>query len=468
MVQMPSNGTISERLAEYVAGMVLGDFPPEVVAKTKLCILDTIGCMLRGSRDEVAASLAAHALRYGPPGPCTIFGHSGSVGPEHAALANGTSAHVLEWDAGHRPSDNHLGGVVLPATLAMAQVRGSSAAELLLSVALGYDVMGRIGEAVCLPRNATPFHGTGTTGVFGSAAAVGKLLGLNARQLANALGVAGDGASGLREISPTGVDCFVLHAGKASQSGITAALLAAEGFQAPATIIEGRYGFCNAMTPEARPELICAELGQRFAVVECGFKVHACHGGLFTAIDAALWLRTEHNLDPGSIQRIKVALPESVRDRYTCQQQPPPSVAAARWSISFTVAAALHDGEVTHRQLSQIKLADPGIAALVEKVELVSDSEVEEIFYAQKRDDPFFFTPCAVEVDCGGRSYRRLERTPLGYDPLKRGLTQEQVVAKFRSVVDGILSETQVDRMVDWVLRLDHGSKVGDLSGILA
>ncbi|MBI2986873.1 MAG: MmgE/PrpD family protein [Deltaproteobacteria bacterium] len=474
MVQMSSNGTISERLAEYVTGMAIGDLPPEVVAKTKLCILDTVGCMLAGSRDEVAASLAAHALRYDSPGPCTVFGRSGSVGPEHAALANGTSAHVLERDDGHRPSDNHLGCVVVPAALAMAQATGAPGSELLLAVTLGYDVMGRIGEAVCLPRQGQMFHGTGTTGVFGSAAAAGKLLGLTAGQLANALGVAGDGAAGLNEWrrsrwvghDPGGLDCMPLHAGRASQSGITAALLAAEGFHGPATILEGRYGLCSAMTAEARPELICAELGRRFAVIESGFKFHAGPGGVFNPIDAALWLRKEYNLDPGSIQRIKVALPDSWRDDQARRHRPPPTVGTARYSVSFAVAAALHDGEVTHRQHTPAKLADPGIAALEERIEFITDPEVQEIFEATKFDAQFF-VPCALEVECGGRSYRRLERSPLGYDP-KRGLTQEQVVAKFRSLVDGVLSETQADRVVEWVLRLDHGSKVGDLSGILA
>jgi 2-methylcitrate dehydratase PrpD len=462
---MPSDRTISERLADYVAGMAIGDLPPEVVAKTKLCILDTIGCMLAGSRDPVGVRITTHALRHGPPGPCTVFGHSGSVGPEHATLANGTSAHVLEWDDGHRPSDHHLGGVVVPTALAMAQATRAPAPEILLSVTLGYDAMGRVGEAVLLPRRGQTFHGTGTTGVFGAAAAAGRLLGLNAGQLANALGIAGDGASGLNAYRTSAMDCKALHAGRAAQSGVTAAYLAAEGFQGPATILEGRYGFCNAMVPEPRPELICAELGQRFAVLESGFKFRAGCGGVLNPIGAALWLREEYDLDPGSIQRIRVALPpRGIADALLRRR--PPTVYAARFSVSFSVAAALHDGEVTHRQHSPAKLVDPGIAALEERVEFVADPEVVEIFDAQKKDEPFSFSPCSVEVECGGRSYRRLERSPVGYDP-GRGLTQEQVLAKFRSLVDGILSQTQADRVGDWVVGLDDGSKVGDLSDIL-
>jgi 2-methylcitrate dehydratase PrpD len=464
---MPSKGTISEQLAEYVTGMTIGDLPAEVVDKTKLCILDTIGCMLAGSRDEVGIRITAHALRHGPPGPCTVFGHPKTVGPEHAALANGTTAHVLEWDDGHRPSDNHIAGAVVPAALAVAQTTQASGAELILSVTLGYDVMGRVGEAVCLPRQGQFFHGNGTCGVFGAAAAAGKLLGLDAGQLANALGIAGDGASGLREFRPTGADCKPLHVGRAAQTGITAAFLAAEGFNGSATILEGQYGFCGAMTPAARPELICVELGRRFAVLESGFKVHACVGTLALPVDAALWLRKTHGLDPASIQRIRVALPDSIRDDHLRRRRPPPDVGNARFSISFTVAAAFRDGEVTHRQISRAGLADLGIARLEALVEYVSDPEVEQIYAAQKSDEPFFFSPCIVEVDCGGRSYLRLERTPMGYDPQQRGLTAEQVVAKFRSAAGQVLGMNSTEAVIEWALGLDRESRAGNFAALL-
>jgi 2-methylcitrate dehydratase PrpD len=466
---MAASRTISEQLAEYVLSMAFEDLPTEVVDKTRLCILDNIGCMLAGSRDGVGVMVTEHVLHYGPPGPCTIFGRSESLGLEPAALANGTLAHVLELDDGHRPSGNHLAVAVVPAALAVAQATGASGSELLLAVALGYDVMGRVGEAVCLPRRGQLFHGNGTTGVFGSAAAAGKLLGLNTAQLANALAIAGDGASGLREFPARGgMQCKPLHVGRAVQTGITAALLAARGFTGPATILEGRYGFCNAMTPEPRPELICVELGERFAVLESGFKVHACGGGAnATTTDAAVWLRKEYNLNAGSIEGIKVALPEWERNDQLGRRRPPATPGDARFSVPYTVAAALHDGELTQRQVSPAGLANSGIARLQELVELVSDSEVEELFAAQKRDQPFHYVPCTVEVECGGRSYRRLERTPLGYDTLQRGLTQEQVAAKFRSVVDGAVSATSADRVVDWVFRLDQNSKVGDFAGLL-
>lgn len=466
---MPAEATLVEQLGEYVANSAIGDLPQAVLEKAKLCILDTLGCMLAGAGDEVGERITAYAVHHGPGGPCTVFGSAGSVHPEYAALANGTTAHTLEWDDGHRPSGNHIGCVVVPAALAMAQARGATGPELVLAVAVGYDVMGRVGEAVCLPRNATPFHGNGTTGVFGAAAACGKLLGLDARQLANALAIAGDGASGLREFPrPNGADCKPLHVGRAAQTGVTAAYLAAGGFRGPDTILEGAAGFCVAMTPEPRPELICIDLGTRFALMESGFKVHACVGTLALPVDAALWLRQTYDIDAGAIERIVVAFPRSQMDGFARRQRPPQNAGNARFSVSFVVAAALYTGEVTHRQVSRAGLANHDIAALEQKLEFAIDPEVDAIYAAQSRQERYFFIPCAVDVQVRGRRYRRLERTPLGYDPNGRGLDREQVVAKFRSACLGALSPAQMDRAIDWVSGLDAGSSISGLAEVFA
>jgi 2-methylcitrate dehydratase PrpD len=456
-----AGATISEQLARYVNGTAFEDLPPEVVEKTKQCILDAVGCMVAGSQDRVGATITSHAVRHGLPGHCSVFGREERLSPAYATLANGTSAHVLDLDDGHRPSGTHLGSAVVPAAVAMAEATGASGPDLLVSVTLGYDVMGRVGEAVCLPRPSAAhmFHAGGTVGVFGSVAAAGKLLGLNVDQLVNALGIAGDGASGLREFRPTGADCKALHVGRAGQTGITAAYLAAEGFQGSATIIEGPKGFCAAMTHEPRPELICAELGTRFAVIESGFKLYPCVQMLHLPIEAALSLRREYDLEPQSIQRIKLALPEWARSEYANRQRPPLTVGNARFSMSFAIAAALQDGEVARRQFTQKKLVDHGIARLERLVEYASDPEVEAIFSEQEMDEPYFFIPCALEIYGHGRRYRRVVRTPFGGDP-KLGLTRAQVIAKFRSVGDGILSASSADRVAEWVLDLDQHETV--------
>jgi 2-methylcitrate dehydratase PrpD len=164
--------------------------------------------------------------------------------------------------------------------------------------------MGRVGQAVLFPRDDTPFHHTATTAGLGAVVAAGLLIGLDRSQFVNAMGIAGNGAAGLREPQVTGADCKPLQVARGVQSGVSAAFLAACGLQGPTAILEGRFGFLRAFTPTPRPEQITKDLGSRFAVVESAFKVHAACGRVFTAVDAAIEVRTASGLNPRDIERV--------------------------------------------------------------------------------------------------------------------------------------------------------------------
>jgi 2-methylcitrate dehydratase PrpD len=468
------NETMSQTWSRYVLTTKFESLPSEVVEKTEQIILDTIGCMLEGSRDRAGAAAVLYGARFGHKGgKCSIFGRPELVDPEHASLANGTCAHVLELDDGHRPSDNHLGGVLVPAAVAVAQHIGASAKELLMAVTLGYDVMGRIGEAVMLPRISSMFHLTGTTGVFGSAAATGRLMGFSQEQLVNAFGIAGDGAAALKEFQTppfTGMDTKPLHSGRAAQTGMTAAFMAAGGFEGPTTILEGPKGFCVVMTAQNRPHLICRDLGTRFAVIESGFKLHSCPGGACAiAVDAALELRKEHRIDHRKVTKIRIAIPAwtATPGFERLRHFLPDTSGRARFSYPFLVASALIDGEVTHLQLVPEKMKDPDILRLQGVTEFYDDPEVQAISDKLGREDPYYYAPARVEVHHDGAVHARLERTPLGYDS-QRPLTREQVIDKFRRLVVDVLSKRKQDDLVEWAFGLHTKSKVDRLAAILA
>lgn len=447
--------TAASRLANYVVSLRLEETPAEAVDKAKLCILDTIGCMLAATPRPQGQIIAAHAVRHGRQAASGVWGRLERVEAPAAALANGTLAHMLEFDDGHRPSDNHLGCVVVPAAMAAAEAAGASGRELLASVLVGYDVMGRVGESVCLPRLQTPFHGTGTTGVFGSAASAGRLMHLSSRQIASAFGIAGTAASGLREVFVSGTDCKSLHAGRAAEAGIVAAMLAEAGLDGPAEILEGKYGFCTAMTTTPRLELLTQDLGTRFAVLESGFKVHAVCGMLFTPVDAALALRREGSIDPAEIEEIRVAMPGWVRMDSVFARKRPSTVGTARFSVPYGVAAALIADRLGPAELSDTTLNDERVAELESRVTMVEDPVIEEIFERTK-SDTYFFYPSSVELVLkDGSRIRRLETSPLGYDP-SRPLTQDQVLDKFRDLVEPVLGKESVTALLDWILRLDE------------
>jgi 2-methylcitrate dehydratase PrpD len=455
----------SHVLAEYIASTSIESIPAEVRRKAAVAILDTVGCMVAGSAARVGRIVTQYAVQRGAAGPCTVFGRAEPVALEPAVLANGTLGHVLELDDGHRPSDNHLGCVVVPAAFATVEHAGASGRDLVRAVVVGYDVMGRVGQAVCLPRLGTAFHHTGTTGGFGSAAAAGAVLGLSREHLASALGIAGTGAAGLREVFVSGTDCKSLQVGRGAFVGVQATLLAEAGLVGPTLIFEGEFGFVGAFTPMPRPELVAHDLGVRYAVMDSGYKVHAACGILFTAIDAAIALRAEHDLDPDTIDKVAVALPQWILEDAVFSRRRPDTVGTSRFSIPFTVAAALREGEITPDQISERGIADPRIAALEAKVELVFDAEVQQIFEATKEDD-FFFYPSKVAVEAAGRRHERLERTPRGYD-LNRGLTEDEVLRKFLGNCGPVLGAEVAQRVADLLLGVEELDGLDEVSTLL-
>jgi 2-methylcitrate dehydratase PrpD len=455
---------IAVTLGAYVARPA--ETPAEVLDRARLAILDTIGCMVGATRAPAGVRLLSLVRARGAAGRTTVVGLPGGHRSEDAGFANGTLAHMLEFDDGHRPSDNHLGCVVVPAALTMAEETGADLGAVLDATVIGYDVMGRAGEATLLPRNGTCFHGTGTTGVFGSAAVAATALGLDALQVAHAFAIAGTAAAGLRESLSEGPDCKPLHAGRAVEHGIEAAYLASLGYEGPLTIFEGTHGFCNAMCGNPRPELLLDGLGERFSLLEAGFKVHSTCGMLFNVLDGVLATRAKYALDERPPETIRVGVPSWIVEDPPFRRRRPATGGEARFSIPYAVAAAIADGEVSMRQMTPEKLGDPRIAELEERVRMDYDDEVEEIFL-RTRDDAFFYYPASIEFERDGEMHRSLYTNPRGYDPTIP-LTPEEVVAKFHSTVDGLLSDDEAERLVQLVLGGDAHAPVAPIMEILA
>src|SRR5712672_3248435 len=234
------------RLAEYAAGLRYEDLPKEVVAAAKDAIIDTIAACICGSALPWSRIIIDYAERTGPGGVSRILGRGSAVQAPAAALANGALAHAFELDSLTRPGAGaHPGATVLPPALAISQEQGSSGRDLIAAFVAGNEVMIRIGRATGHTNEARGFHAPGTTGPFGGAVAAGHLLGLDAAKMTNALGIAGSLSCGLLEFAKSGTGAMVkrLHLGRAAESGVLAAGLAADGFTGPVSVLEGEFGF---------------------------------------------------------------------------------------------------------------------------------------------------------------------------------------------------------------------------------
>jgi 2-methylcitrate dehydratase PrpD len=242
--------------------------------------------------------IAAYARHNGPDGNSRILGLRDTlVHAPSAALANGAFAHAFELDNLTKPnSGSHPGATMLSSSLAVAQERGASGRELITAFVAGAEVMIRIGIATKHSQEEHGYHAPGTTGPFGAAVATARVLRLDADQTQNAIGIAASTASGLLEFAKAGTGAMVkrLHLGRAAESGVLAASLAAAGYTGPATGIEGEFGFLRVFCRDYDMDALTRGLGETWSTQSIMLKRYACHITAHTPVEGTLALKAEH------------------------------------------------------------------------------------------------------------------------------------------------------------------------------
>ena len=277
-----------ETLAAFAASLDIEAIPPAVLDRAEDLMIDWLGSALAGKGARPVESIARFAERMGPSeGPSEVLIHRRGSSPLVAAIANAAASHVVEQDDLHNSSVLHPATVVFPPALAVAQSIGAGGSELLAAVVAGYEVGVRVGEFLGRSHYRI-FHTTGTAGTLAAAAAVGRLLRLDAGQMAHAFGSAGTQAAGLWEFLREAADSKQLHTAHAASAGLTAAYLAADGFTGARRIFEGAQGMGAAFSRDADPARLVDRLGERWALAETSFKFHASCRHTHPAADALL------------------------------------------------------------------------------------------------------------------------------------------------------------------------------------
>ena len=299
-------GQETVRLARYAAALRYEDLPAEIVERAKECIADTVAAIVCGAALPWSRIVVGYAERTGPGGKSRILGTGGPpVTAPAAALANGALAHAFELDSLTRPGAGvHPGATLLPPALAIAQQQGQGGRALIAAFVAGCEVMVRIGRATGHTNEARGFHAPGNTGPFGGAVAGGHLLGLDAERMANALGIAGSLACGLLEFARAGKGGMVkrLHLGRASEGGVLAASLAADGFTAPDTVLEGPFGFLAVFCREWDVSELTRGLGEHWATTGIALKRYPCHINAHAAVKALSQLQAEHRFTGAEVE----------------------------------------------------------------------------------------------------------------------------------------------------------------------
>ena len=343
--------------------------------RAALHVLDWLACASAGARTDPGLAMGRFARTLGP-GPCATFAGP-ALAEGDAALVNGSLGNVLEMDDFYRTAIVHPGPVLVPAALAMAQASGASGADMLDALVKGFEIMIRLGRSVG-PAHYRYFHNTATCGVFGAAAVGAALLKLNASAMRDAFGNAGTQASGLWQCRLEDTMSKQLHNGRAAQSGLLAARLAAHGFTGAHAILEGELGFFRAMCPDAQPERMAGNDEDRWLIHDTSFKPWPACRHAHAVIDLALALRPQ--VAGADIVSIDV---HSYRDAVRiCNQPQPRTPVEAKFSLQHAAAVCLLRGAPGLEDFDVPATQDSAVAQLRRQVRLHEDDALSAVYPA--------------------------------------------------------------------------------------
>lgn len=442
----------TRKLAAFAARLEYDDLPPHSVEAAKRLLLDGMGSLLAGTAGDPARIAVRMVRRLGGEPQATIFADNAPSSVCHAAFVNGVTLYSVGLNDFLQRAGAHPGACVIPAALAVGEWRRSRGTTLLAAMAAGYEVIDRVARSIMPSHRERGFHPTGTCGTFGAAAAAGRLLGLDAGEMACAFGIAGSQAAGLYEYINDGTSTITFHAGRAAQNGVEAALLTQAGLTGPATVLEGTRGFFHATSDAVNSEAALRDLGQRYALHETTFRPYfGCTSTIAASGATARIIRRRGAIELKDLQEVKVYCnPVVAKDNADAD---PRTLLAARLSLPFNVALVLARGDVLTRDLQETELADARIRSLLPLVTLVSDPEVPR-FGASVQ---IHFTRGTVK-EVAMHTWRGESADPLPWD---------EVVTKFQRLTTPVLAEADQRSVIDAVGNIEAAG-VNELANILS
>lgn len=421
---------VTARLADWIVSVSGEDIPPVVRREGLRTFVNWTGCAVGGARHETVDCAIAATLPFSGKPTSTVLGRGERVDALHAAFLNGISSHVLDFDDTHLKTIIHPAGPVASALLALAETRPMSGSDLLNALIVGVEVECRIGNSVYPDHYDRGWHITGTAGVFGAAAAVGKAIGLSVQQMRWALGIAASQSAGLREMFGTMTKSF--HPGRAAQNGAFAALLAEANFDSSEQAIEAPRGFANVMSDKQDYSEIVSDLGIRWEAGLNSYKPFACGIVIHPTIDGCLQLRDEIGDRVNHISSVKLKTHPLVLE--LTGKKTPATGLEGKFSIYHAAACALlrGDGAPTAFTDEVVNLAK--IVELRDKVSALTNPDCHE---------------ASVDIDIvfddGSQISKHVERT-IGSSDVP--LSDEQINQKFTTQAALVIGDEATTKLL--------------------
>lgn len=436
--------SLTEQLAAYWAPARYEDLPAHVVHAAKRFLLDTLAAGVAGGRTAVVDTVAAAMYAGGSgTGDAVLWGRRDRLPPAAAALVNGTASHALELD--DFGGCGHSGAVVVPAVCALSQRRPVSGREALLAIVAGYDLAGRVleGSGGYRPHNERGWHSTGTCGSFGAAAGAAKLLGLSQDTFVQALGIAGTFTGGTWAFLADGALVKRFHPGKASETGVSAALLAEAGLTGPRQVLDAPWGgFYPTYAPGvSTPERAVAGLGTEFHILHSGIKPYACCRTLHSVLDAVLEI--VGNAPGGSASVQKFVVHGNAQTKRQFERADVHNLLEAQFSAPYCLAVAAQSGRATIDQFEPLRTADAEVQRLMAATEIRTDRVLGAKDYPSLE----------VVFSDGSTQYKDV---PFATGAPEAPISDEDLHAKAMSLLPPVLGEAAARRLVDAVWSIER------------
>jgi 2-methylcitrate dehydratase PrpD len=453
--------SLTRYVAEFLTGAQLDDVPAEVVHLAKRSILDGLGLALAGARNIAASTVREHVLDQGSSGAATILGTDQQVSPRFAALANGTAIHADDYDDTQLAvsSDRvyglltHPTAPVLPSVLALGEAAGASGAAVLTAYLVGVEVETKVSEAINPRHYEDGFHSTATVGAIGSAVGAARMMGLDAEAAGRAISLGATQAGGLRENFGTMTKPF--HAGRAAESGVVAADLAARGFTAAGDILEARRGFFNAAGGGYEPDLIDGCLGNPWTFSSPGVSIKPHPSGSLThpAMGAIADLIAEHDIRPEQVASVRVGTNRHMPNALIHHR--PTNGLQAKFSMEFCMAILLLDRRAGLAEFTNATVGRADVRDMIERVTF----EVDPVAEAAGSHT----MSSLVEVRLAdGRAFE--SRAEYGKGSPQKPMSDDELMTKFIECAEwGGLPRDRAQLTGERILRLEDEPDVRDL-----
>ncbi len=443
--------THSETIAKFIISLEYEDIPTNIISRAKQLLLDTEGVAIAGASHQSAKDGLA-GIRSIPlsNGNIKVWGNEQGLSLPYAILANGLTAHVLDYDDTHTESIVHGSAILTPVIKGVGQQVNATGRDMLTAFVCGWEIAARVGQASKNTFHLRGFHSTAIAGIFGAVAAIAKLLNLNHEQLVNAFGLCGSQAGGVTEFLTNSSSSKAFHAGWVGHSALISCYMAKAGMTGPTTIFEGKHGvfFTHGNIEKSKIDLVSAELSHRWETGRVSIKPYPCCHFAHASIDCAIELHNESILVT-DIENIHCYVDE-VAAGFICapigKKHTPANSYGAKFSLPFLIACGVIDGEVNAGSFTEDNIC---------RSDLLSFAKVVSYEYANPETSYFpKYFPAKIKVTLknGNEIFKQIK--------INRGnpdapMSIEDIIRKFKENTSMLLTCEEQQRIISNILNID-------------